>query len=99
MGEAKATLGFKLPVKYIIHTVGPMWFGGEKGEAEDLRNCYVNSLNLAESLGVRTIAFPAISCGVYGYPVEKAARVSTSAIGDYFNSNNSSYGKSNVCTV
>lgn len=87
--EAKVTPGFKLPAKYIIHTVGPMWFAGEKNEAEDLRNCYINCLKLAESLGVKSIAFPAISCGAFGYPVEKAVKETHKAVTGYLeNSSN-----------
>ena len=74
-GEAKITRGYRLPARYVIHTVGPIWHGGEKGEPELLAACYRNSLRLAVAYGVRTIAFPAISCGVYGYPVEEACRI------------------------
>lgn len=74
-GEAVITPGFRLPARHVIHTVGPVWHGGKRGEAELLANCYRNSLRLAVEHRVRTIAFPAISTGVYGYPVEKAARI------------------------
>ncbi len=67
-GEARITPGFQLPARYIIHTVGPVWHGGEHGEAELLASCYRNSLALAEQHQLASIAFPAISCGVYGYP-------------------------------
>ena len=74
-GEARITRGYRLPAKYIIHTVGPVWRGGTNGEPELLASCYRNSLALAVKHDVRTIAFPAISCGIYGYPVDQAARV------------------------
>ena len=74
-GQAKLTLGYRLPARYVIHTVGPVWFGGERGEAETLASCYRNSLALAVAHEIRTIAFPAISCGVYGYPLDEAARI------------------------
>jgi O-acetyl-ADP-ribose deacetylase (regulator of RNase III) len=75
-GEAKITRGYRLPAKQVIHTVGPVWRGGTNGEAELLANCYRNSLRLAVEHGARTIAFPAISCGVYGYPVRDACEIS-----------------------
>ena len=74
-GDAKITPGFRLPAKYVIHTVGPVWRGGTQGEPELLASCYRRSLEVAMENGVRTIAFPAISCGVYGYPVEAAAEI------------------------
>ena len=78
-GEAKLTPGFGLPARWIIHTVGPVWHGGDRGEPELLRNAYTNSLRLARKHGVRSIAFPAISTGVYGYPKEPAARIAVEA--------------------
>lgn len=74
-GEARITPGFRLRARHVIHTVGPFWRGGGFGEAELLAACYRNSLTLAQQHGVRTIAFPAISCGVYGYPVDEAVRI------------------------
>src|SRR6266850_5275978 len=74
-GNAKITLGYRLPAKHVIHTVGPVWNGGASGEPQLLASCYRSSLALALAHGVRTIAFPAISCGVYGYPMELAARI------------------------
>jgi O-acetyl-ADP-ribose deacetylase (regulator of RNase III) len=74
-GQAKATRGYRLPARYVIHTVGPIWHGGGQGEAETLASCYRESLSVAEGLGVRTIAFPAISTGVYGYPRDEAAAI------------------------
>lgn len=72
-GDAKITRGYRLPAKHVIHAVGPVWHGGTRGEPDLLASCYRRSLELAVAHGLRTIAFPAISCGVYGYPVERAA--------------------------
>ena len=74
-GEARITRGYRLPARHVIHTVGPIWRGGSQGEPQLLASCYRNSLALAVQHGVRTIAFPAISCGVYGYPLDEAARI------------------------
>ena len=74
-GQAKITLGYRLPAKHVIHTVGPVWNGGKRGEPELLAACYRRSLRLALEHDVRTIAFPAISCGVYGYPLDKAVKI------------------------
>lgn len=74
-GEARITPGFRLPAAHVIHTVGPVWRGGEHAEAELLAACYRNSLQLAERHGLGSVAFPAISCGIYGYPHEAAARI------------------------
>jgi len=74
-GEAKITRGYRLPARFVIHTVGPIWRGGKHGEPEILANCYRNSLRLAVQDGIKTIAFPAISCGAYGYPIEAAAQI------------------------
>ncbi len=74
-GEARITDGFRLPAKFVIHTVGPVWHGGSRGEADLLASCYRESLKLAAENSVRRIAFPAISCGVYGYPVAPAAKI------------------------
>jgi O-acetyl-ADP-ribose deacetylase (regulator of RNase III) len=79
-GEAVITPGFDLAATYIIHTVGPVWHGGTQGEPEKLASCYRRSLAVAEENGVRTIAFPAISTGVYGYPAEAACEVALSAV-------------------
>lgn len=82
-GEAVITTAGNMPSKHVIHTVGPVWRGGNNREPELLRNCYINSLKLAEENGLKTIAFPSISTGVYGYPVEKAANVAVRAVLDY----------------
>jgi O-acetyl-ADP-ribose deacetylase len=74
-GEARITLGYRLPARHVIHTVGPVWRGGHSGEAELLAACYRRSLELAAAHGLATIAFPAISCGVYGYPAELAVPI------------------------
>src|SRR5688572_10642878 len=79
-GEARLTPGFRLPARFVIHTVGPVWHGGARGEPELLAQCYRNSLTLARDQGLRSIAFPAISCGVYGYPLDEAAAVAVRAV-------------------
>ncbi|HET7720781.1 MAG TPA: O-acetyl-ADP-ribose deacetylase [Acidimicrobiales bacterium] len=79
-GEAKATPGFRLPARWVIHTVGPVWRGGHAGEAKLLASCYRRSLEVADELGARTVAFPAISTGVYGYPAEEAATIAVDTI-------------------
>jgi O-acetyl-ADP-ribose deacetylase len=81
-GEARITLGFGLPAKWIIHTVGPVWRGGDRGESGLLRSCYRQSLALAKEHGADTIAFPGISTGVYGYPKEAAARIALEVMHD-----------------
>lgn len=87
-GEAKITPGFKLQAKFIIHTVGPVWKGGNNNEDELLRNCYLNSLKLAVENGIKTIAFPAISTGVYGFPLERATKIAVSTVKDFLSNNN-----------
>lgn len=74
-GDAKMTAGYQLPARHVIHAVGPVWRGGGANEAGLLANCYRNSILLAERHGLKSIAFPAISCGIYGYPVDKAASI------------------------
>ena len=82
-GQAKITRGYRLPARHVIHTVGPVWSGGNNGEPDLLASCYRSSLQLAVDHGVRSIAFPAISCGVYGYPLEKAARIAVREIKEF----------------
>jgi len=79
-GDAKLTPGFALPARYVIHTVGPVWHGGGQGEADLLASCYRRSLSLADAHGVRSIAFPCISTGVYGYPLQDAAQVAVTTV-------------------
>ncbi len=82
-GEAKATKGYRLPCKYVIHTPGPIWRGGENHEDELLASCYRNCLNTASGLGCKTVAFPSISTGVYRFPLERAARIALSTITEF----------------
>lgn len=79
-GEARLTPGFRLPARFVIHTVGPVWRGGGGGEAALLASCYRHAVELAVAAGVRSLAFPAISTGVYGYPVEAAARIAVDTV-------------------
>jgi O-acetyl-ADP-ribose deacetylase (regulator of RNase III) len=74
-GDAKITAGYQLPARYVVHTVGPIWHGGDQQEPALLASCYTNSLLLAQQYDCHSIAFPAISCGVYGYPIEAACRI------------------------
>jgi O-acetyl-ADP-ribose deacetylase (regulator of RNase III) len=82
-GEAKITHGYHLPARFVIHTVGPVWRGGKHRERETLANCYRNSLQLAVENRIKTLAFPAISCGAYGYPIEEAAHVAFKTTRDF----------------
>ncbi len=79
-GEAKLTRGYRLPAKFVIHTVGPVWKGGAHGEADLLASCYRRSLALAAEAGAASVAFPSISTGVYGYPIEPAARIAVTTV-------------------
>lgn len=86
-GDAKITKGYKLPAKYVIHTVGPVWRGGDYNEDNLLASCYRNSLKLAEQNGVKTIAFPSISTGVYGFPFERAAGIAVKEVSQFLEEN------------
>ena len=86
-GQAKITGAYNLPCKYVIHTVGPIWHGGDDHEPETLASCYKESLKLANENGIRKIAFPSISTGVYSYPLDKAAVVAIKAVKDYIEEN------------
>ncbi len=86
-GDAKITAGYNLPARYVIHTVGPVWHGGTRGEPQLLTSCYRRSLALAVEHQVRSIAFPCISTGVYGYPNQSAAQIAVSTVKDFVQSN------------
>jgi O-acetyl-ADP-ribose deacetylase len=86
-GQAKITRGYHLPARFVIHTVGPIWRGGKHDEARILANCYRNSLQLAVENEIKTIAFPAISCGAYGYPVEEATHIAFKTTRDFIATN------------
>src|SRR5258706_9862006 len=79
-GDAKLTRGYRLKAKYVVHTVGPVWHGGDEGESALLASCYRRSIEVAAAAGARSIAFPAISTGVYGYPVESAAKIAVAPL-------------------
>ena len=85
-GEAVYTTAGDLPARYVIHTVGPVWHGGASGEDEKLESCYLNSLKVAEELGAKTVAFPNISTGVYGFPKQRAANIAIRAVKKYMTS-------------
>ena len=86
-GQAKITKAYNLPCEYIIHTVGPVWNGGEKNEPELLANCYYNSMTIAMEKGIRTIAFPSIATGIYHFPVQLAARIAVSTVARFMEEN------------
>lgn len=90
-GQAKITKGYNLPCDYIIHTVGPVWNGGNRNEAELLAGCYYNSLKVAMENGIRRIAFPSISTGIYHYPVEQAARVAVKTVKRFLDENTDTF--------
>jgi O-acetyl-ADP-ribose deacetylase (regulator of RNase III) len=85
-GQARLTRGYRLPAKFVIHTVGPIWHGGNQNEAELLASCYRKSLSIAAAQQMTSIAFPCISTGVYGYPPEQACKVAIAAVRDYLRS-------------
>ena len=82
-GAAKITAGYRLPARYVIHTVGPRWYGGRHNEANLLAHCYRSVLDIVQSHALKTIAFPAISCGVYGYPVDEAAGIAIREVAQF----------------
>lgn len=84
-GQSKITKGYNLPAKYVIHTVGPVWYGGTKNEPELLKSCYTTALNLAKENNIKTIAFPAISCGVYHFPIDKACKIASDTVNEFIN--------------
>ena len=88
-GEARITGGYNLPARFVIHTVGPVWSGGTRGEPETLANCYRNSLQAAVENGLRTVAFPAISCGAYRYPIADATRIAVETTSEFLRDNDS----------
>ncbi|HET7413471.1 MAG TPA: O-acetyl-ADP-ribose deacetylase [Pararhizobium sp.] len=88
-GDAKVTEGYRLPARHVIHTVGPVWNGGNRGEEEKLASCYRRSLEVADENGVHTIAFPAISTGVYRFPADRAAEIAVSTVAAFLGGNSS----------
>lgn len=86
-GQSKITKGYNLPAKFVIHTVGPIWCGGNRNERELLKSCYITALNLAKENGIKTIAFPAISCGVYHFPLEEACKIAIDTVREFISKN------------
>lgn len=84
-GQSKITKGYNLPAKYVIHTVGPVWYGRDKSESVLLKSCYITVLTLAKENNIKTIAFPAISCGVYHFPIDKACKIAYDTITEFIN--------------
>lgn len=84
-GQSKITKGYNLPAKYVIHTVGPVWYGGNNNEPELLKSCYTTALTLAKENKIKSIAFPAISCGVYHFPIDKACKIAYDTITEFIN--------------
>lgn len=82
-GQSKITKGYNLPAKYVIHTVGPVWYGGNKNERKLLKSCYNTALNLAKENGIKTIAFPAISCGAYRFPLDEACKIAADTVKEF----------------
>lgn len=96
-GSSKITKAYNLPSKFVIHTVGPVWRGGNSNEAELLKTCYSTSLEIAKNYNLSTIAFPNISTGIYGFPKEKAAQIAVDAVKDYLSKNNTPKNVYFVC--
>ena len=96
-GQAKLTAGYRLPARFVIHTVGPVWNGGTDGEPALLASCYRNSLELAASHGATSIAFPAISTGIYGYPAEPAAEIAVTTCREFLDESESTLGDVIFC--
>lgn len=86
-GKSKITKGYNLPAKYVIHTVGPVWHGGKYNEREKLKSCYETTLTLAKENGIKSIAFPAISCGVYYFPLEEACKIAIETVKEFISQN------------
>ena len=86
-GQSKITKGYNLPAKFVIHTVGPVWYGGNKNERELLKSCYNTALNLAKEHGIKTIAIPAISCGIYHFPLDEACKIATETVKEFISNN------------
>ena len=86
-GQAKITKGYNLPAKYVIHTIGPVWHGGNKNEEALLADCYINSLKIAKEHGIKTMAFPAISTGVYRFPIDMAAKIAKESVKSFLSKN------------
>ena len=96
-GDAKITKGYKLPAKWVIHAVGPIWHGGDRREDELLAGCYRNSLKLAEKHNIKTIAFPSISTGIYGFPIERAVKIAIREVKNFLEENTSVEKVAFVC--
>lgn len=88
VGHSKITKGYNLPAKFVIHTVGPVYSNGNKNENELLKSCYLTALNLAIQNNIKTIAFPAISCGIYRFPIDKAAKIAVETVNEFLTQNN-----------
>ena len=86
-GQSKITKGYNLPAKFVIHTVGPVWRGGNSNERELLKSCYTTALNIAKENGIKSIAFPAISCGVYHFPLEEACKIALDTVKEFITAN------------
>ena len=88
-GQSKITKGYNLPAKFVIHTVGPVWHGGKYNEREKLKSCYETTLTLAKENGIKTIAFPAISCGVYHFPLDEACKIAMGTVKEFISNDDS----------